>query len=803
MKQPKVPPGFRIELVHAPPLDSEGSWVSLAVDDRGRLFASDQYGAIYFIVPSQIGTLPSASRVTRIGAGVGAAQGMTFVGGALYVVVNGQVGQYRSGLYRVTDPTGDDKFDKVEEIIPLRGSGEHGPHAVVASPDEKSLYLCAGNYTGSPRFTASRVPAGWGEDQLLPRLDDPVAQATGIPAPGGWIVRLSLDGQQCELVSVGYRNIYDMAFNRDGELFTFESDLDVDIGTPWYRPPSLLHVVSGADYGWRGGDGIWPTHNPQTLPPVATSPPGSPTGLVSGRGARFPERYQNALFVGDWSRGVIYAVHLTPAGASYRGECEPMAEGVAGVTDLVVRPHDGALYFTVGGRRTQSGLYRIVWVDSEAKPELGSPDIQLASLQSAGADARAMRHSLESLHSSQQSNIASRAWPGLSSSDRFIRYAALKALERTNADAWQARAMQESNVLAKFTALIALARRDEPLHPDRWVDAVLSANFRELSPEAQQTVVCATALGVMRFKSLTPVMLQRVAVGVASWLPTERLEVDRELAKLLVRLQCSNVLPFLITQLNDSSSEQAIQAAVTLSAATVGWTPESRTALLDWFDQAATRYGQRSFYPYLVAARARFIASFSADDRKAFLARLAPPSPRASESLGQVPRQFVKEWTVEEVTAVVSEADANRGTAMADASTGGQLYAELGCAGCHAIAGVGTSVGPDLGDLSRRFSVEDIARAIVEPSAAIPDLYRQMTFVVNGRSIVGRVTNMTATTISVSTDVRDPARAVTLRRVDIESRDTSPISPMPAKLLDTLSANEIVSLFDFLREPTN
>ncbi|HMO84641.1 MAG TPA: hypothetical protein PKC18_06945, partial [Lacipirellulaceae bacterium] len=54
VKQPKVPPGFRIELVHAPPLDSEGSWVSLAVDDRGRLFASDQYGAIYFIVPSQL-----------------------------------------------------------------------------------------------------------------------------------------------------------------------------------------------------------------------------------------------------------------------------------------------------------------------------------------------------------------------------------------------------------------------------------------------------------------------------------------------------------------------------------------------------------------------------------------------------------------------------------------------------------------------------------------------------------------------------------------------------------------------------
>ena len=32
-----------------------------------------------------------------------------------------------------------------------------------------------------------------------------------------------------------------------------------------------------------------------------------------------------------------------------------------GVTDMAVLPQDGALYFAVGGRKSASALYRIVW----------------------------------------------------------------------------------------------------------------------------------------------------------------------------------------------------------------------------------------------------------------------------------------------------------------------------------------------------------------------------------------------------------------------------------------------------------
>jgi putative heme-binding domain-containing protein len=255
----------------------------------------------------------------------------------------------------------------------------------------------------------------------------------------------------------------------------------------------------------------------------------------------------------------------------------------------------------------------------------------------------------------------------------------------------------------------------------------------------------------------------------------------------------------LVQQLGDDVAPiAAFEAAVTLSAAAAGWTAESRTALLDWFDRAAVRDGRRSFYPYLAAARARFVANFSSDEKAVFARRLAPPATPTSDASALPARQFVKEWTVAEVVELVNAAEAN-GALTVDLSAGRKLYAALDCAACHAIAGEGASVGPDLKNLRGRYSVADLARSIVEPSFEIPDLYRQTTFIANGRSETGRVTNMNATTFYVATDMRDPGSAVELNRDEIESQTESTVSAMPTNLLDTLTADDVTALFRFLR----
>ena len=134
----------------------------------------------------------------------------------------------------------------------------------------------------------------------------------GEKAPGGFICRVSPDGKKWDLVAIGFRNPFDLAFHRDGELFTYDSDMEWDIGAPWYRPTCALHVTGGAEFGYRNGAGKWPAYTIDSLPPVVNVGPGSPTGVAFGYGAKFPIKYQEALFLCDWSYGRLYALHLKP-----------------------------------------------------------------------------------------------------------------------------------------------------------------------------------------------------------------------------------------------------------------------------------------------------------------------------------------------------------------------------------------------------------------------------------------------------------------------------------------------------------
>ncbi len=69
------------------------------------------------------------------------------------------------------------------------------------------------------------------------------------------------------MFSIGYRNPYDMDFNRDGELFVYDADMEWDMGMPWYRPTRVVHATSGSEFGWRSGSGKWPTYYADSLPP--------------------------------------------------------------------------------------------------------------------------------------------------------------------------------------------------------------------------------------------------------------------------------------------------------------------------------------------------------------------------------------------------------------------------------------------------------------------------------------------------------------------------------------------------------
>ena len=246
----KVPEGFEVDLVYEVPIEQQGSWVCMCVDLKGRLIASDQYGKLYRIQPAAAGAPATDTKVEQLDVNIGMAQGLLHTKDGLYVDVNGN-GPSGAGLYRLQDLDGDDKFEKIDHLIPINGGGEHGPHAIIQGPDGR-LYLCAGNATDVPaKLDASRVPRIWSEDHMLGRMPDARGFMADRLAPGGFILSLNPDGSDVELVCTGFRNEYDIAFNPHGELFTYDADMEWDIGTPWYRPTRVNHVISGAEFGWR------------------------------------------------------------------------------------------------------------------------------------------------------------------------------------------------------------------------------------------------------------------------------------------------------------------------------------------------------------------------------------------------------------------------------------------------------------------------------------------------------------------------------------------------------------------------
>ncbi len=195
---------------------------------------------------------------------------------------------------------------------------------------------------------------------------------------------------------------------------------------PWYRPTRVNHVISGAEFGWRNGSAKWPDYYSDSFGAVTDIGPGSPTGVAFGTGAKFPAKYQEAFFIADWSYGKLYAVHLKPSGSTYTADFE---EFIAGqplpLTDLTVG-NDGALYFAVGGRRVQSGLYRVTYTgDESTAPVKHSPNKALAN-----------RHSLEKFHLTKSPNAVNIVWEHLDSKDRAMRFAARTAIEKQPVDSW-------------------------------------------------------------------------------------------------------------------------------------------------------------------------------------------------------------------------------------------------------------------------------------------------------------------------------------------------------------------------------
>ncbi len=777
-----VPEGFDVECIYAVSRARQGSWVSLTHDGHGRLIASDQYGDLYRITlsaPSDRGS----PFVERLDVQLGEAHGLLHAFGALYVVVNAG-GSYESGLYRLREKA-DGSYGEPEQLKVFKGNGEHGPHAIVLGPNGESLYIIAGNHTDLPQVDLSQVPMLWAEDRLGPHLNDPNGHAVGIEAPGGWVCRTDPDGKVWELVAMGFRNAYDIAFNADGELFTYDSDMEWDVGMPWYRPTRVLHVAHGAEFGWRTGTGKWPVSHPDSLPSAVDLGLASPTGVLFGTGTSFPAPWRETLFVADWAYGTLHAVHLEDRGGSYGGTSEPFLSGKAlPLTDLATTG-DGALYFTTGGRRAQSGLYRVRWTGAVRPASLASASSE-RDVDREQMEKRLVLRTFEGLRREGViSSVPAQAmFANLDSQDRYERYRYRALIEGQSVASWRDIALAEERPNARIEAALALVRADEELSAEELYARIATWSFEEMEPSRLLAALRVAELSLIRMDDAAPHALATLGTRLAGMLPTTEDRVNLELVRILAHLQVPETASLGVDLLQSASSQEVgIELALVLSQLRAGWNADTKARYLAWFvDTAAGIEGGHSSKKYI--RKIREMAHES-------LGVALPPESDEPEP-APVALEAKYDWKVAELFSLWDRSQTERSL-----ERGAELYSKATCATCHRFGKDGGSQGPDLTGVASRFSVRDILEALVEPSRTVSDQYRDLElWKENGDVVVGRLEDEVDGNYVMRTGLMD--ERVTVPVDDVTEKREHALSRMPEDLLDPFDEEEVLDLLAFL-----
>ncbi|MBW3541455.1 MAG: c-type cytochrome [Planctomycetes bacterium] len=343
----RVPEGFEVTLYADDDLAHD--IYSLTIDPLGRPVVSGA-GYIKILVDGD-GDGRAERAVLYADGPKSGAQGLYFDGRRLYCTGD-------AGLIRYTDENSDDRADgPPATLLKIKTGSEHHAHALRRGPDGW-WYLIAGNNAGVDRSYARL--------ETTP-IDDPQA---------GTILRLKPDCSSGEVIADGFRNPYDFDFNAQGNLFAWDSDGERDVSLPWYQPTRVFHALPGSHAGWISRSWKRPGDFLDMPPVIGAFGRGSPTGVVCYRHRQFPERFQGALFILDWTFGRVISLLLEREGSTWTAEPVEFMTGVGqhgfAPTDAAVGP-DGSLYVSVGGRGTRGGVYRIRWAGAgAASPSRGT-----------------------------------------------------------------------------------------------------------------------------------------------------------------------------------------------------------------------------------------------------------------------------------------------------------------------------------------------------------------------------------------------------------------------------------------------
>jgi putative heme-binding domain-containing protein len=805
-----VQPGFAVDLIYKVDKRKYGSWISMAFDGKGRLAVSDQGGAGTFLLEiPKGGEAFDEEKIKKLNVKSGQ-WGMLYAFDHLYMMGN-------RTLTRAPVLQGGE-LGSPEVISEMNGGGEHGPHSLVVSPDGKSLYAIAGNMTRLPKYQKTRIRDNWKDDYLLQNYA--YGHNGGGKAPGGWVIKLSPDGKEREVLNMGYRNPVDFALNRDGELFVYDADMEWDIGAPWYRPTRINHGVSGGESGWRATSKKWRKYFPDTVGSVVDIGPGCPTGVIAGTDAKFPTHYRDALFICDWTFATMYSVHLKPSGSSYVGEKREFISNTKGslaLTDVVIGP-DGNMYFCVGGRGGQSALYRVSYK--------GKADTSLSKLDttSSHAKARKARHMLEAWHGHPDPNIegVDTAWPYLNSDDYHLRYAARIAIEWHDPKTWADKAYSEKDDLAAIHALLGLARSDLAGSLAPSVKRLLKVDFDKLDKMGKLALLRTYAVIMSRGGMPEDAQVKAIGGQLDSHFPAKDDNLNEELCRVLCYLQHPSVVGKTVALMKVTKAKvpdfdaevmkrhrgygstilKSMQSAPNilnihflfcLKDVQAGWDMDDRKVYLGELKTLLSKSGGNMFKGYINKIRESALANVPEEDKASLKYLMGDIK---SIDLNKLPKAVGPPvaWTVESGLKVLNEEP----LVARSLANGKKMFSAGMCVACHRFGNEGGGIGPDLTNLAKRSDYKSMLESIIDPNLVLSDQFQQHELKMkDGTTVMGRIVFSEKGEYALVQSGFEPLKLKKVKKADVVSKKASKLSMMPAALVNTMNAGELKDLIAY------
>ena len=305
--------------------------------------------------------------------------------------------------------------------------------------------------------------------------------------------------------------------------------------------------------------------------------------------------------------------------------------------------------------------------------------------------------------------------------------------------------------------------------------------------------------------------------------PSGNDSIDRELARLLCRLDAPLILDLLLDQMEADQGKRPLLGSGyfvrnpkygkavqdMLEAAPLSnrmhyaqmalwlkhpWSHEQRLSYFRLIAEAKTHSrGGHHYLDFWNELAETALDSIDSSSRERYESVLAATTPPLGEGL-PAPIGPGRAWSLAETLELIAGGVGNR-----NRSNGRRSFDAAGCSLCHQINGHGGALGPDLSTLGQRFTLRDILDATLNPSQAISDQYQVTTLALNnGRSISGRMVSRDNERTLIATDLMRPTRTTSVANRNIQSRRREPVSLMPSGLLDPLNEDELLDLLSFL-----